>query len=254
MRHAASRAIAACAVSAALLAATVAAAPAGALRLSYVPQEPAPAPGAPSPDAPLPGGSAPGGPPGVPADPHAPDSRHDHGPAGDATSVPAAPGAALSDVRYGTDGLPEPVAATRRALLGAARTGEIEALRPIFERQRVAPLVAPDMAGAEPVADPVDHLRRQSGDDEGREILAILTELLETGHVKVGEGSATTYVWPYFAEVPLADLTPRHHVELYRILTAIDVEEIARQGRYTFFRVGIAPDGRVRYFTAGDVE
>ena len=129
-----------------------------------------------------------------------------------------------------------------------ART--IDALRPIFGGQRVAPIVAPFQA----VPDAVAHLRLQSGDPDGREILAILLELLEGGHVKVGEGSTQTFVWPYFAEVPLNELKPQHMVELYRILTSIDVEELERQGRYTFFRVGIAADGRVRYFSAGEVE
>ncbi len=61
-------------------------------------------------------------------------------------------------------------------------------------------------------------------------------------------------MWPYFAEVPLTALEPPHMVDVYRILTSVDVEEIQRQGRYTFYRVGIAADGRVRYFSAGDIE
>lgn len=172
---------------------------------------------------------------------------HSHDP--EATSVPE-PRAGVEDITYGDDGLPEAVARTRNDLLEAARTGDIEALRPIFERQRVAPIVDTfDMSG-----DVIDNLRLQSGDPEGREILAILSEILETGHVEVGEKSTATYVWPYFAEVPLNVLTPKHYVELYRVLTAVDVEEMVRLRRYTFFRVGIAPDGRIRYFSAGDIE
>lgn len=173
----------------------------------------------------------------------------DHSTAGEATSVPE-PRAALADITYGDNGLPEAVAKVRAELLEAARTGDIEALRPIFKRQRVAPIVDTfDMSG-----DAIEMLRLQSGDPEGREILAILSEILETGHVRIGEKSTTTYVWPYFAEVPLNDLTPTHYVELYRVLTAVDVEEMARLRRYTFFRIGIAPDGRVRYLSAGDIE
>lgn len=167
----------------------------------------------------------------------------------EATSVPA-PRAGLADIRYGSRELPEEVAATREALLAAARSGDIGALRPIFARQTVPPIVD----GFEPSDDAVDTLRLQSGDPEGREILAILSELLESGYVKIGEGSTTTYVWPYFAEVPLGELAPPHYVELYRVLTAVDVEEMVRHGRYMFFRVGIAPDGRIRYFSAGDIE
>lgn len=175
-------------------------------------------------------------------DPHAPD--------GQATSVPAPARIGIDAVRYGETDLPAAVRETRNLLLEAARTGDIEALRPVFARQSAPPIVA----GFDPVDDPVGNLKLQSGDDEGREILAILIELLESGYVRVGPAEAGTYVWPYFAEVPLDELSDRNYVELYRILTAVDVEEIARQGRYTFFRVGIAADGRVRYFSAGDLE
>ncbi|MEM7695345.1 MAG: hypothetical protein AAF318_12910 [Pseudomonadota bacterium] len=170
----------------------------------------------------------------------------------DATDVPAPPPAraSLADVRYGADGLPGAVASARNALMEAARAGEIEALRPVFDAQRAPPIVTP----YENVPDAVAHLKRQSGDAAGREILAILLELLEGGHVAVGEGSARTFVWPYFAEVPIGELKPRHFVELYRILTSIDVEEMERLGQYTFFRVGISADGRVRYFSAGPLE
>lgn len=225
------------------------AAPAGA----YVPE-----------DEPLgPQPQATGGPPsiGIPADEPAivPDddgmspeeefAPDDHSRGYEATSVPT-PRAAIEDIVYGSDGLPEAVSKTRADLLEAARSGDIEALRPIFERQRVPPIVD----GFEMVDDAVDNLRLQSGDPEGREILAILSELLEAGYVEIGEGSTSTYVWPYFAEVPLTTLTPPHYVELYRVLTAIDVEEMIRVGYYMFFRIGIAPDGRIRFFSAGEIE
>ena len=160
------------------------------------------------------------------------------------------PAASIKDVVWDLKTLPDAVRLTRDKLLGAAKTGNIEALRPIFEQWDAAPIVA----GFDTVPDPVAHLRLQSGDDEGREILAILVEVLESGHVHLGSSGAGTYVWPYFAEVPLEELKDPHYVELYRILTAIDVEEIMRQGRYTFFRVGISADGRLRYFTAGELE
>lgn len=233
-----------CAFALLWVALTLGAPPAGA----YVPD-----------DAPLGTPSEPGGPvgPGDSLSPLVPDVEGadeafepvDHLHDDEATSMPA-PRAGLGDIARGASALPEPVAKARAELLDVARSGDIERLRPIFERQRVAPIVS----DFDTVDDAVDSLRIQSGDAEGREILAILSELLESGYVVIGEGSTTTYVWPYFAEVPLNVLTPPHYVELYRVLTAIDVEEMARLGRYTFFRVGIAPDGRVRYFSAGDIE
>jgi hypothetical protein len=165
----------------------------------------------------------------------------------EAIDVPA-PRARLGDVRYGTDELPAAVAETRLKLIEAARTGDIEALRPLFDAQRTQPLVA----GTEYVEDAVDELRDQSGDDAGREILAILLEVLESGYVHITDEG--TYVWPYFAEVSLRELGSPQYVELYRLLTSIDVEVLQTMGFYSFYRVGIADDGRIRYFSAGELE
>lgn len=160
---------------------------------------------------------------------------------------PAAPGRTIADVHYGDEALPEPVRTTRAALLAAARSGDVEALRAVFETHGTPVVAFGD------VADAVAHLKRQSGDSEGREILAILTELLETGWILAQPGSSQeTYVWPYFAEVSLDALPPDKEVELYRILTAIDVEEMRRLGAYVFYRIGIRPDGTIRFIIAGD--
>jgi hypothetical protein len=156
----------------------------------------------------------------------------------------------VGDIRHGDDALPAPVKARRDRLIAAAKTGDIEALREVFADQPGQPIVAE----LDAPADPIDFLRRQSGDEDGREILAILIELLEAGYVEVNEGGVTTYVWPYFAEVPLPELDGAQYVEVYRVLTAVDVEDMLRDGHYGFFRVGISADGRLRYFTAGNVE
>jgi hypothetical protein len=101
--------------------------------------------------------------------------------------------------------------------------------------------------------DPIDYLKALSSDAEGREILAILLEVLESGFVRSQPGTPDElYVWPYFAEYPLDALTPPQLVELFTLLTAADYEDMRSYGSYTFFRVGIAPDGRWLFFLAGD--
>jgi hypothetical protein len=93
--------------------------------------------------------------------------------------------------------------------------------------------------------DPIEYLKALSTDAEGREMLAILLEVLEAGFVHVEPGtSEELYVWPYFAQVPLESLTPSQLVELFTLITAADYEDMRSYGSYTFFRVGIAPDGR----------
>ena len=144
--------------------------------------------------------------------------------------------------------LPEPVRAMRRQLIEAARSGDIEALRGLMTAQPQPPAVSFGDPG-----DPIEYLKALSSDAEGREILAILLEVLESGFVRVQPGTPDElYVWPYFAEHALDSLTPPQLVELFTLLTAADYEDMRSYGAYTFFRVGIAPNGRWLFFLAGD--
>jgi len=144
--------------------------------------------------------------------------------------------------------MPEPVRETRRKLIEAAKSGDMEQLRALMKAQPEQPAVAFGDAG-----DPIAYLKALAADADGREILAILLEVMQSGFVHSGEGTADDmYVWPYFAQYPLNALTPSQLVELFTILTAADYEDMKSYGSYTFFRVGIAPDGRWLFFLAGD--
>ena len=151
-------------------------------------------------------------------------------------------------VLRGEAAMPEPVRETWRQLVEAARSGEVERLRPIMEGQPEPPSVAFDE-----IDDPIEYLKSLSGDAEGREILAILLEVLESGFIHVDSGTPQEmFVWPYFAQYPLETLTPPQFVELFRLLTSADYQEMRSYGAYIFFRVGIAPVGTWRFFIAGD--
>ena len=144
--------------------------------------------------------------------------------------------------------LPAPVQEMRRQLMEAANSGDLEELRVLMQAQPEMPAVSFGDPG-----DPIEYLKALSSDAEGREILAILLELLESGFVQVGAGTdEELFVWPYFAQYPLDALTPTQLVELFTLLTAADYEDMKSYGAYTFFRVGIAPDGRWLFFLAGD--
>jgi len=156
--------------------------------------------------------------------------------------------AVLPKVHYGTEGLPKPVARLREQLLEAARTGDVERLKPILEASDPPPVFS---YGED--AEPISHIKQASGDKEGREVLAIMIEILEAGWLKIDEGTEDElYVWPYFARYPLDSLTSAQKVELFKIVTAGDYQEMQQFGYYNFYRLGIAPDGRWRYFVAGD--
>jgi hypothetical protein len=144
--------------------------------------------------------------------------------------------------------MPAPVRETRRKLIEAAKSGDMEQLRALMKAQAKPPAVAFGDPG-----DPIEYLKALAADTEGREILAILLEVLQSGFVHTGAGTDDdVYVWPYFAQHPIEALTPQQLVELFTLLTAADYEDMKSYGSYTFFRVGIAPDGRWLFFLAGD--
>ncbi|WP_321381735.1 hypothetical protein [Rhizobium sp.] len=153
------------------------------------------------------------------------------------------------EVLYDFSKAPEPVRKMREKLVEAASSGEPEKLRALLSE------------GSEPTAlalgsdngDPIATIKSVSGDPDGVEVLAIMIDVLNAGFVHVNAGTSDdAYVWPYFAEKPLNTLTLREKVELMRIVTAGDYENMLDAGNYNFFRIGIAPDGKWKFFTAGD--
>ncbi|MEM1378283.1 MAG: hypothetical protein AAGG69_12935 [Pseudomonadota bacterium] len=152
-------------------------------------------------------------------------------------------------VSYDLDALPQPVRRMRELIIEAAKAGDLERLRPLIGTGAdTTRLSFGDIEG-----DPIEYLQSISGDSEGHEILAILQEVLEAGYVHVDAGTDTElYVWPYFFALPLDELTPVQRVELFKLVTAGDYEDMLSFGAYIFFRVGITPEGRWLFFVAGD--
>jgi hypothetical protein len=156
---------------------------------------------------------------------------------------------AVPVVEYDVTKLPPAVQAIRRRILDAAESGDPALLRPVMDANGGPPNLGDDQTSD----DPVEFLKSISGDAEGREILAILVEVLDAGFVHVDAGTPDEmYVWPYFARYPIEKLTPRQIVELFKLIYAGDWEDMRNEGRYLFYRVGIDPSGKWRYFTAGD--
>jgi hypothetical protein len=174
-----------------------------------------------------------------PRDPELPSQRLD---GDDEASAPP-------QIQYDLSGLPEPVRRMRDLIREATLTGDPEALRPLLGLGEGATQLS---LGSTP-DDPIAFLRDLSGDGEGQEILAILYEVLDTGYVHLDVGTPEElYVWPYFFAVPLETLDPRQRVELFKLVTAGDYDDMKAFGAYIFYRVGITPDGRWQFFVAGD--
>ncbi|ORE94861.1 hypothetical protein [Aurantimonas sp. 22II-16-19i] len=168
----------------------------------------------------------------------------------DSAASPAAPAQPLAaEIGHDEQTLPAPVRELRTKLIEAARTGDIEAIRPLFQTGEDATVVS----FGDPPADPVAFLKSASGDGEGIEILAILIDVLSAGYARVEAGSDDEiFVWPYFTQVDLSRLTKPQLVELFRIVTAGDYQSMIDFGAYNFYRVGITPDGKLQFFVAGD--
>ncbi|HMF68830.1 MAG TPA: hypothetical protein VK602_14620 [Phyllobacterium sp.] len=158
-------------------------------------------------------------------------------------------GAPAPQVEYDVTKLPFPVQKMRELILTAAKSGSIEALRPLIgSGDDVTMLSLTDIDG-----DPLAYLKSLAGDPDGQEILAILVDVLESGYVHLDAGTADElYVWPYFFAYPLDKLDAKQKVELFQIVTAGDYDEMKQFGTYVFYRLGITPKGRWRFFVTGD--
>src|SRR5262249_2937998 len=133
--------------------------------------------------------------------------------------------------------LPQHVADLRDAILTAARSGDVNELKLAF-----------DMSGAIPdfgfgASDPIQALKANSHDGEGREILAALIEVLNLPAATSPFGNDIEnnliYVWPYLAERPIDKLTPAEQVDLYRLVPPEKVAEMRQKGHWTWWRLTI---------------
>jgi hypothetical protein len=147
------------------------------------------------------------------------------------------------EVLYDATALPEPVQRMLRDIIIAARTGNIEAMRTVLESNELKPMVA-----AAHVADPIAYWKEQSVDGSGRDVLAAMLNLLDSGFVLTGKDHDAMYVWPYFAKADLGKLTPAQEVELYRVVPPKRAAAMKKKGKYDYYRLGVSPSGVWHYF------
>jgi hypothetical protein len=180
-----------------------------------------------------------------------PEQTEPEGPANDGgmANPHADPDAPLPEVVYDLGKLPEPVRRMHDLMVEACKSGDIEKLRPLIGTgDAMTQLSLGEIDG-----DPIAFLKGLSGDTEGQEILAILEEVLNAGFVHVDAGTPQElYVWPYFFALPLDKLDAKQRVELFKIVTAGDYNDMKQFGAYIFYRVGITPAGQWTFFVAGD--
>ena len=144
---------------------------------------------------------------------------------------------------YDFNALPDPVKRMLEQIAAAAQSGEIENMRPVFESNELKPMVATAY-----VDDPIALWKKVSADGSGRDVLAAMLDVVSSGYVRMGQGDQEMYVWPYFAETGLSGLSPSQEVELYRIVPPSLAVAMKKSGKYSFYRLGIAPNGVWHYF------
>lgn len=144
--------------------------------------------------------------------------------------------------------IPDAVRRTRERILKAARTGDIEKLRPVLEANELLPIFS---FGED--QDPISYWKQISRDGEGREILAEMIRIFSTGFIRMDKGSEDELiVWPYHFGYPLDRLKPHEQVELYLLVNPDDAKTMEESGGYFGYRAGISPDGTWQFFVAGD--
>jgi len=200
---------------------------------------------------PLPAAPPAAGQPDTPEDQDEPQQVEPAAPGQDGavTSPRVDPDQPPPEVVYDLSKLPEPVRRMHDLIVEACKSGDIERLRPLIGTgTAMTQLSLTDIEG-----DPIDFMKSLSGDSEGQEILAIMEEVLNAGYVHLDAGTPQElYVWPYFFALPLDGLDARQRVELFKLVTAGDYDDMKQFGAYIFYRLGITPDGRWEFFVAGD--
>ena len=172
-------------------------------------------------------------------------------------SVRTAAGAGLAGRRQmatageRASGLPLAVANMREAILEAVQSGRLEDLKAALDLNELKPELAADA-----VADPITFWRKASVDGEGRDILAVLGILLDIPHITVPLGkdpeNTSLYIWPAFADRPLATLSPEEGAQLLQLEPPDKASIMRAAGKYTGWRLVIGADGVWHSFRRND--
>lgn len=135
--------------------------------------------------------------------------------------------------------LPKNVQTIHADIIAAARSGDLERIRSVLEKNEILPIV--NFSGE---TDPIAYWRSISKDGTGRDIMAIIVTVFEIGYAVLKPGTKEeNYVWPYLAELPISKLNPRQQVDLYRLVSVETAKQMTEKGKYSFFQANIGRDG-----------
>lgn len=163
----------------------------------------------------------------------------------------AAAGRVLPKERAYHGALPQSVIDMREQILAAVHSGDVDDLKDAIEWNEIPPDFG---AGAKD--DPIKHWKSFSTDGEGREVLAVIANLLALPPARLAIGkdpeNTTVYVWPYLAELPAGTLKPEEEVDLYRIMPPAAAKAAKSAKDWKWWRLAIGADGTWHTFRKYD--
>jgi hypothetical protein len=138
--------------------------------------------------------------------------------------------------------LPQSVIDMREQILAAVHAGDVAELKDAIEWNEIKPDFGEPANG-----DPIAYWKKNSADGQGREVLAVIANLLALPPARLAIGkdpeNTMVYVWPYLAELPLDTLTPGAEVDLYRLMSAEQAKPMKASKKWTWWRLAIGADG-----------
>jgi hypothetical protein len=159
------------------------------------------------------------------------------------TSAPEAPATTPEPAETSASGLPDPVAATRAAILAAADAGDYEQLRSVIDEEVF--LSDYGFGGSQP--DPVAKWQ-----ELGTAPLETMRAVLQMRHVVRETNEGTLYQWPrYNPDSEREDMTARDRNFFLSFMTEDELEQaFSPDYGYTAPRLGILADGTWWFFVA----
>lgn len=146
--------------------------------------------------------------------------------------------------------LPQSVVDMREQILAAVHAGDVAELKDAIEWNEMPP----DFGAAN--RDPIAYWKKTSADGEGREVLAVIANLLALPPARLALGkdpeNTAVYVWPYLAELPADRLTPAEEVDLYRLMPPVAAKAQKSAKKWSWWRLAIGADGTWHTFRRYD--
>ncbi len=130
----------------------------------------------------------------------------------------------------------------RAAILAAVETGDITEIKGAMDLNELPPNV-----GADPGADPIQHLRSLSNDGSGKDVLIAIGKLLDGTWAAIPGGrdieNNRIYVWPRFAELAPVGPDDIDRAALAELVGEEAARDMLEKRVYEGWRLSIGADG-----------